>query len=114
MDVETRRIVLQRIGKLFRMAREIIREEPALAQRYIQIARKVAMVTRVHLPEEFRRQVCRNCNSLILPGVNCRVRIRQRREPHLVITCLSCGDQIRRPLTKRKACTETSSPLVLP
>ncbi len=102
MDAATKRIALQRIRTLFRLAREIFHEDPALAQRYVDMARKIAMGANVRLPREYRRQVCRHCKSFILPGVNCRVRVKQRREPHVVITCLKCGKQMRIPLRKRK------------
>ena len=102
MDATTKRIALQRIRTLFHLAREAIHEDPELAQRYVDIARKVAMAARVRLPREYRRQVCRHCKSLILPGVNCRVRIKQRKDPHLVITCLNCGKQMRIPLKQRE------------
>lgn len=97
-----RRIVLQRIRTLFRLARDTINEDPALAQRYVDAARKVAMTAKVHLPKECRLQVCRHCKRFILPGVNCRVRVKQRREPHVVITCLNCGKQMRMPLKRRE------------
>ncbi len=102
MDLGIRNIALLRIEKLFNLAREVIHTDPTLAQRYVHIARKVAMAARVRLPQEYRQQVCRTCKSFILPGVNCRVRIRQKREPHIVITCLDCGEQMRIPLKKRK------------
>ena len=102
MDTATKRIAIERIRRLFRLAREIIREDPAMAQRYVDIARKVAMAARVRLPREYRHQVCRHCKSFILPGVNCRVRIKQRRESHLVITCLNCSRQTRIPLKHRE------------
>ncbi|MCK4434179.1 ribonuclease P, partial [Candidatus Bathyarchaeota archaeon] len=84
------------------LAREIVHEDPGLAQRYVDIARKVGMAARVRLPREVRLQVCRHCKSFILPGVNCRVRIKQRREPHMVVTCLNCGKQMRMPLKRRE------------
>ena len=102
VDAETRRIALERIHILFKLAREIIHKDKALAQRYVNIARRLAMAAKVRLPREYRRQVCRHCKSFILPGVNCRVRIQQRREPHIVITCLECGKHMRIPLRKRK------------
>jgi RNase P subunit RPR2 len=37
-----------------------------------------------------------------LPGVSCRVRIKQRREPHVVVTCLKCGKPIRIPLERKR------------
>lgn len=106
MKNATKHIAIQHVRKLFHLARESIHEDPTLAQRYVNIARKVAMAARVRLPREYRRQVCRYCKSFILPGVNCRVRIKQRREPHVVITCLNCGRQMRMPLGKRKEKTK--------
>jgi ribonuclease P protein subunit RPR2 len=47
------------------------------------------------LPVEFIRETCKECNILIVHGVNCRVRIKQKREPHVVVTCLNCGNQTR-------------------
>jgi len=102
MDPTTKRIAMQRIRTLFHLARETVHEDPALAQRYVDIARKVAMAAKVRLPKEYRSQVCRHCKSFILPGVNCRVRIKQRREPHMVITCLNCGKQMRIPLKRKE------------
>jgi len=102
MDPTTKRIAMQRIRTLFHLARETVQEDPALAQRYVDIARKVAMAAKVRLPKEYRSQVCRHCKSFILPGVNCRVRIKQRREPHMVITCLNCGKQMRIPLKRKE------------
>jgi len=98
---ETRQIALQRIHILFRLAKEKIREEPELAQRYVTIARRIAMRTKLRLPTEYRRMVCRHCKSFIYPSVNCRVRVQQRREPHMVITCQVCGKITRIPLKSR-------------
>ena len=102
MDSGTRRIARQRIQILFRLANETCDEDQSLAQRYIYLARKIAMAARVRLPTEYRREVCRHCKSFMSPGINCRVRIRQEREPHVVITCLNCGKKMRIPLRKRK------------
>jgi ribonuclease P protein subunit RPR2 len=103
MDASTtKRIAIQRIQKLFSLAKETLNEDPSLAQRYVDVARKIAMAARVHLPTEYRRQICKHCKSFILPGVNCRMRIKQRREPHIVVTCLNCGKQTRILLKIRK------------
>ncbi len=102
MDASTKRIAMQRIQTLFRLAKETFNENPSLAQRYVDLARKIAMAAKVRLPREYKRQVCRHCKSFILPGVNCRVRVKQRREPHVVITCLNCGKQTRLPMKKKE------------
>jgi len=93
---------MERVHVLFRLAKEVIHEEPRLAQRYVEIARRIAMRTRLRLPVEYHRLVCRHCKSFIYPGTNCRVRIKQRREPHVVITCLNCGQHMRIPLGKKE------------
>jgi ribonuclease P protein subunit RPR2 len=98
---ETRQIALQRIHTLFELAMKNVKKEPQLAQRYAQIARKIAMKTKVRLPQEYRRLICRHCKSFIYPSVNCRVRMQQRREPHMVITCLICGKHTRIMLKPR-------------
>ncbi|MCS7096246.1 MAG: ribonuclease P protein component 4 [Nitrososphaerota archaeon] len=102
MDKRVKHIAMQRIQILFTLARETYKEDPHLAQRYVDIARRIAMALRIRLPVEYRRQLCRHCKSFILPGVSCRVRIKQRREPHVVVTCMKCGGHMRIPLRKKE------------
>ena len=97
----------QRIQILFQQAEEARRENPKLACRYVEVARKIAMAAKIRLPAEYRRRACRKCNALLVPGGNCRVRVKQKREPHLVVTCLACGHQTRVPLRKKKEVSES-------
>ena len=69
---------------------------------YVLSARKIAMAAKIRIPIEFKRETCKECNSLFVHGVNCRVRIKQKREPHAVVTCLNCGNQIRIPLKEKQ------------
>ena len=101
LSATKKRIALERIRKLFQLAQGMIREDEELAQRYITIARKIAMAVRVRIPKEHRWQICRGCKKFILPGVNCRVRIQQRREAHRVVTCGYCGKQMRFPIKEK-------------
>jgi ribonuclease P protein subunit RPR2 len=102
MDASMKRIANQRVETLFRLAKEILHEDSTMAQRYVDLARRVAMAAKIRLPKEYRRQICRHCKSFILPDVNCRVRIKQQREPHVVITCLNCGKLMRIPLAGKE------------
>ncbi|MEM2911784.1 MAG: ribonuclease P [Candidatus Bathyarchaeia archaeon] len=102
MDAVIKRIARQRIQTLFLLARETYHKDSNLAQRYVDIARRIAMAAKIRLPKEYRRQVCRHCKSFILPGVSCRVRIKPRRESHIVVTCLKCGKPMRIPLEKKR------------
>ncbi len=93
-----KKIALQRIHRMFLLAHKVVQKEEKLAQNYVKIARRISMASRVRIPREYRWQVCRNCKGFVLPGINCSVRTQPRREPHLVITCGSCGRQMRHPL----------------
>ena len=106
MDDNVKTIAKQRINILFNLAKETHHEDPALAQRYVDIARRIAMAAKVRLPKQYRHQICKHCKTFILPGTNCRVRIKERRQPHIVITCLNCGHQTRIPLTLKEAKTK--------
>lgn len=99
---DVREIALKRIRKLFEMAIEMLHERPDLAQRYVEIARKIGMRARIRMPRENRMLICRHCKRFIFPGVSSRIRIQPRREPHIVITCLYCGGHMRKPLRRRK------------
>ena len=102
MNSTTKQIAKQRIGVLFEQAKEVYKTSPDLSTRYVGTARKIAMAAKIRLPVDFRRRTCKNCNSLLVHGDNCRLRIRQKREPHVVITCLSCGWQTRIPLRQKR------------
>jgi len=84
-------IAKERIIRLLKMAYETFTFDRKLAKRYIEIACKISMKCKVRIPRKWRRWICKKCKTLLLPGVNCRVRIRQRRTTHIAVTCLECG-----------------------
>ena len=106
MKDDARNIARQRVQTLFSLAEETLVQDPVLAQHYANMARRIAMAAKIHVPTRYRRQICRHCKSFILPGVNSRVRVKQLREPHVVITCLNCGKQMRIPLSRRQGRTK--------
>jgi ribonuclease P protein subunit RPR2 len=93
--------VAKTIERMFKLAKTMLKENEELAQRYVEIARKLSMKERVRIPKEYKLFLCKNCKKFIYPGVSCRVRIKQRREPHVAITCLLCGTVTRIPILKR-------------
>ncbi|MGD0644158.1 MAG: ribonuclease P [Candidatus Bathyarchaeia archaeon] len=97
-----KQIARQRIQILFVQAKKVCRTNPQLAKGYVKSAKKIAMAAKVRLPNEFKRETCKNCDALLLQGYNCRVRLKQKREPHIVVTCLNCGNQTRMLLRNKK------------
>lgn len=70
-----KRIGLRRIKMLLGIARQVYHNEPELGKRYVQIARKIGQKLRIRIPGEYKRKFCKKCNSPMLPGYNCRVRL---------------------------------------
>ncbi len=102
MPRQNTKIALERIHILFQQAETTYPNNPQLAQRHIDLARKIAQRTRTHLPPHLRNKVCRKCNAYLVPGSTSRTRIRQRREPHVATTCLKCGNIQRHPLKEKR------------
>ena len=101
-DSQTKRIAMERVKTLFNLAEQSFREDPDHAQRYVELARKIAMRARIRLPEELSRRICPKCEAYLVPGATSRSRIRQEREPHVSVTCLRCGAISRIPLRRVK------------
>jgi ribonuclease P protein subunit RPR2 len=99
-DREIRNIAIERIRILFRLAEQNIVTKPELADRYVELARKIASRNRVHIPQELKRRVCHGCKKYLSP-INSHTRIRQARVPHIAITCHNCGHINRIPLRRR-------------
>ena len=94
---EQRKIAIERIKILFEQARTAFDENPKLADRYVQIARKIAMKFKVRIPKEFKRKFCKHCYSYLKPPYNARVRIQNGK---VIYTCYKCKKFMRFPLKK--------------
>ena len=91
-----KRIALSRIQRLFRLAEEYaLRGRMNLADRYVFLARKIAMRYLVSIPSEFKRCFCKHCYRYLLPGVSGRIRINKGR---IVVYCFNCNRYTRMPL----------------
>jgi ribonuclease P protein subunit RPR2 len=66
-----------------------------LADRYVDMARRVGMRYNVRFQPTHRRRFCKSCYRYMLPGSTSRTRMSRGR---VVTTCLRCGRVMRRPL----------------
>lgn len=95
---QTKMIARERIARLFGLASAASAVHPELSDRYVAIARKIAMRQRVRIDKEHRWQFCRVCSSFLVPGKTSRVRVHDGR---VVVTCLVCRQRRRYPLGRR-------------
>lgn len=99
---QEREVAVERIRKLFGMAEEHASETQQLSDRYVRLARRIAMRYQVSIPRELRRRICRSCEGILIPGRTARVRIGSGR---VAITCLRCETVKRYPLAVKRRTT---------
>jgi len=99
----TKNIARERIGILFEQARRAFPEHPAWSNRYVELARKIAMRQRVRIDRELRRQYCHHCYAFLVPGNNMRVRVHGS---HVVVTCSACNKKTRYRVVRPDAGTK--------
>ncbi|MEM3073905.1 MAG: hypothetical protein QXK20_04110 [Nitrososphaerales archaeon] len=87
----------QRIERIMEVALEVAKTDYETAKKETALARRIALKYNVRLPFYLKRFFCHGCKQLIIPGLNCRVRL-TRRSHMLKMTCLMCGHIYRRPL----------------
>jgi len=87
-------IALKRIKKLLRLARKSPRQ-----RRYVELAKRISTRTRTRIPRELKRQICKGCNALLVPGKNSTVRVVKGR---LVVKCEECGRECVTPFKPSK------------
>jgi ribonuclease P protein subunit RPR2 len=92
-----KQIARERINQLFVQADTIFKENKSLANRYVTLARKIAMKVKVRMPVNLKRKFCKHCYKYLRSGVNSRARIRNGK---VVISCLECKKFMRIPLKK--------------
>ena len=85
-------IARERIKILFEQADLRFKENADLSDRYVFLARKIAMKYKVKIPRELKRRFCKHCFKFLVPGVNSRVR---NTNGKMVIYCFSCKKYMR-------------------
>jgi len=97
-----KQVARERIEELFKQAEK---SSLALANRYVILARKLAMKYKVRILPPLKRRFCKHCYKYFIPGQTCRVRTK---EGNVVYTCFNCKkftkiSYIREQKEKRKS-----------
>ncbi len=92
---ETKRLAEARIETLWEQASQAAKTDKEGARRRMLIADRVAQRARMKVPRHIKRRICGECGHVMIPGENCRVRVRHNKSRHLSVTCLECGSITR-------------------
>ncbi len=79
---QLKQLALERIKILFSEAKK----NPSKANRYVELARKIAMKVNLKIPKEYKRRYCKHCSTYFKTG-NYRVRTK---EGYVISTCFTC------------------------
>ncbi|MFW6013616.1 MAG: ribonuclease P protein component 4 [Candidatus Nanoarchaeia archaeon] len=82
-----KKIASERILYLYNLGRKCLKNEPCRAQRYAEIANKIKQKFKLKLIPEQKRLVCKECKKLIVPGINCRVRVTRKTISYYCFEC---------------------------
>lgn len=81
-------IAKKRIDILFRQAkRAAIKDRLDRADRYVELARKIAMRHNISIKSKWKRRICKECYSYLFPDKTAKTRISKGR---LITKCLNC------------------------
>ena len=92
-----KKIGLEKIKTLFSEAELQFSKNPKLSNKYVNLARKIAMKYNITMPREFKRKFCKHCYVYLVPNKNCRVRIHKSR---VIYSCDNCKKFMRFGLKK--------------
>jgi len=92
--LKEKRIAQERIRILIKKAEDVFTRNSSLANRYVTLARKIAMKANVRIPRELKRKYCKHCYKFLMPGVNCRIRVKDKK---IVCYCFNCKKYMRWP-----------------
>lgn len=95
-----RQIALERIQLLFAEAKNAFPSHPEHSNRYVDLARKIGMRYRVSIPTSLKRKTCKKCRHYLVPGKNCKVRLKSGIR---LVICGDCGAVMRYPYLKKKS-----------
>jgi len=92
-------IAKERVKTLLTLAEKSFHKNPERSNRYVELARKVAMKARARIPSELKSKFCKHCYTFLQPGVNCRVRTKNNK---VVYYCLNCKNYMKFPFLREK------------
>jgi len=90
----SKKIAEERIIILFELAEQNFKTHPERTKRYVELARLIGMRYRVRLTRDQKRRICKHCYSYLVPGNNCRTRLK---DGVVQTTCFECGKMSRYP-----------------
>lgn len=106
-----RKVALFRMQRLFELAEAKTKEKNVesdkLARRYTSIIAEIGRHYKISVPKKYADRICKHCGRVLVPGLNCTVRLASSKE-YVVYRC-SCGTEKHIFYSKRAVTSRPSS-----
>ena len=99
MKNSKKQIAIKRMEILFNNALSNAKNNPGLAQRQAEIAKKISMKFKIKIPFEVSSSFCKNCKKFIAPGIASKIRLGSKPKS-IRITCLYCNHTYRKIISQ--------------
>ena len=100
MNPSRKKIALERMYILVKIAISNARSDPNLAEKQANLARRISTRYRIRMPYELRMNFCKKCKKFIVPGINSRIRIGRTPLKSIRITCNFCEHTYRKVIAQ--------------
>ena len=99
MKNSKKEIAMKRMEILFNNALSNAKNNPGLAQRQAEIAKKISLKFKIKMPFEINSSFCKKCKKFIAPGIASRIRLGSKPKS-IRITCSYCNHTYRKIISK--------------
>ena len=99
MKNSKKQIAIKRMEILFNNAISNAKNNPRLAQKQAEIAKKISMKFKITMPFEIRSNFCKKCKKFIAPGITSKIRLGSKPKS-IRITCLYCNHTYRKIISQ--------------
>ena len=99
MKNSKKQIAIKRMEILFNNALSNAKNNPGLAQRQAEIARKISLKFKIKMPFEIRSSFCKKCKQFIAPGIASKIRLGSKPKS-IRITCSYCNHTYRKIISQ--------------
>ena len=99
MKNSKKQIATRRIEILFNNALSNAKNNPGLAQRQAEIAKKISLKFKIKMPFEINSSFCKNCKKFIAPGIASKIRLGSKPKS-IRITCTYCNHTYRKIISQ--------------
>jgi len=99
MKNSKKQIAIKRMEILFNNAISNAKNNPRLAQKQAEIAKKISMKFKITMPFEIRSNFCKKCKKFIAPGITSKIRLGSKPKS-IRITCSYCNHTYRKIISQ--------------